>query len=204
MAALALSSLMAESFHELLARARAGEASALAELVRQCEHEVRIVARVQLGPALRPHLDSIDLVQSVHKSLLLGLRDNRFEIVSPEKLIALALTIVRRKVARKWRQLRRQQQLSHGPSGATPLPDLLAELQSSEPDPARIAQIEETSRRACAALSHVERRLLELRLQGLSTAAAARELNEDSDVTRVRLSRLRRSLIELGLMSNWL
>ena len=40
------------------------------ELVAAYEPEVRLVARVRLGTALRPYLDSVDLVQSVHRSVL--------------------------------------------------------------------------------------------------------------------------------------
>ena len=63
----------------------------------------RIVAHFLLSRDLRPYLDSLDLVQSVHKSLLLGLRSDKFDISNPEKLVALALTMVRRKAARHWR-----------------------------------------------------------------------------------------------------
>ena len=47
-----------------------------------------------LGPALRPYLDSLDLVQSVHRSLLLGLRQEKYDISSPDQIIALAVTLV--------------------------------------------------------------------------------------------------------------
>src|SRR6516165_6904338 len=98
-------------FTGLLARARDGDPEALAELVRQYEPEVRIVARVLLGPALRPYLDSLDLVQSVHRSLLLGLRHGKVDVSSPERLVALATTMVRRKIARQWRRLQRQKRV---------------------------------------------------------------------------------------------
>src|SRR5258708_34778369 len=100
-----------DTFAELLQRARAGDQSALAEVARRYEPEVRIVAHFLLGRGLRPHLDSLDLVQSVHKSLLRGLRNDKFDIASPEKLVALALTMVRRKAARYWRRCKRQQHL---------------------------------------------------------------------------------------------
>src|SRR5438477_12507694 len=103
-------------FVTLLAQARQGDRSALAELSQQYEAKVRMVARVLLGPALRPHLDSVDLVQSVHRSLMLGLRQDKFDISSPDKLIGLALTLVRRKVARQWRHLQRQKRLSGCPA----------------------------------------------------------------------------------------
>ena len=85
-------------FATLLKRAAAQDAAAQAQLCQHYEPKVRIVARVLLGPALRSHFDSMDLVQSVHRSLLVGLRHEKFDISTPEKLIALASTIVRRKV----------------------------------------------------------------------------------------------------------
>src|SRR3954447_15322389 len=90
-----------EQFAELMERARQGEAAALEELARLYEPEVRILAHVLIGPALRPHLDSMDLVQSVHKSLTVGLRQGKLDLSAPENLLALALTMVRRKVARQ-------------------------------------------------------------------------------------------------------
>src|SRR5262245_25326113 len=42
-----------EEFSTLLARARAGDEGALAELARRYEPEVRLVARIRLGAALR-------------------------------------------------------------------------------------------------------------------------------------------------------
>src|SRR4051794_34433884 len=118
-----------EDFAALLERGRRGDAAALETLSRQYEPKVRLVARVLLGPALRPYLDSLDLVQSVHHSLLLGLRQDKFAIGSPENLVALALTLLRRKVARKWRTLQRQQRLDGGPAGGD-LAELLTSLSS--------------------------------------------------------------------------
>ncbi len=64
----------ASDFDLLLAAARSGDESAMQQLIEQYEPELRIVARNRLGAALRPHLDTIDLVQSVHRSLMIGLR----------------------------------------------------------------------------------------------------------------------------------
>src|SRR5260370_36924160 len=111
----------AEEFRALVARARQGDDSALSDLVQHYEPEIRTVARYQLGPALRPYLDSVDLVQSVHRSLMAGLRQNKFEVADPKALVALALTMVRRKVVHHWRRVRRQQRVSGGPEG-TPVP----------------------------------------------------------------------------------
>src|SRR5439155_1823730 len=98
---------------------------------------VRIVARVLIGPALRPYLDSMDLVQSVHKSLMVGLRLDEFDLSAPENLLALATTMVRRKVARQWRRHRRQKRGEGVGAEAGELADVLALLASPDPDPAR-------------------------------------------------------------------
>jgi RNA polymerase sigma-70 factor (ECF subfamily) len=192
----------ADDFAALLERARRGDPAALGELAQRYEPRLRIVARVLLGPALRPYLDSVDLVQSVHRSLLVGLRDDRFDLSTPDNLVALATTMVRRKVARHWRRLQRQRRLDGGP-GAD-LPSLLTSLSSPQPDPARAAQFADAVRHLCASLNEAERRLLELRLHGDSTAEIAAELGLSAATLRVRLSRLRQRLRQAGVLDDWL
>lgn len=59
-------------FADLVARARAGEAAAVAELTRAFEQDVRMMVRVRLPRALRAQFDSMDFVQAVWKSVLVG------------------------------------------------------------------------------------------------------------------------------------
>jgi RNA polymerase sigma factor (sigma-70 family) len=194
----------ASNFAALIERARQGDRQAIGQLAQLYEPEVRIVARVRLGRALRPYLDSVDLVQSVHRSLIIGLRQDRFKLTSPEKMINLALVIVRRKVARHWRQLRRQQRLDGRLGDSGQITDLLSSLSDFQPDPVRAAEFHEAVEKVCAALNATERRLIELRLDGYSTAEAARALGLDADVLRVQLGRLRKRLRASGVMTDWL
>jgi RNA polymerase sigma-70 factor (ECF subfamily) len=191
-------------FVALLARARQGDQASQLELARKYEPEVRIVVRVLLGPALRPYLDSIDLVQSVHHSLLLGLRQEKYQIASPEQLIGLAVTLARRKVARKWRQNRRQLRAQDPAASHDDTVDVLTGLVSQEQDPARSAQVDDTVRRLWNQLAPLDRRVIELRLEGCSTVEAARLLEEDPDRLRVRLHRLRQQVRQSGLLDDWL
>ncbi len=193
-----------DDFTTLLARARGGDQAALAEVARRYEPELLLVARLSLGPALRPYLDAEDLVQSVHKSLLLGLSRDKFDVSTPEKLIALALTMVRRKAADHWRRRRRQQRLSGAAESEGSVAEQLVALAGSQADPAREAEYRDAVERLCRHLDDTERRLLELRLRGYRTSEAARELGLDADVLRVRLSRLRRRLKEAGVLAEWL
>lgn len=188
------------TFDDLLARARQGNESALAELARRYEPEVRAVARVRLGPALRPYLDTIDLVQSVHRSLLHGLRQNKFVFAGPDQLVALALTIVRRKVARAWQRAQRQQRPGPGPGGGeSSLPDLLLTMADDAPDPTRTAESRDAVDRLCRDLEPFDRRLLELSAQGYRTVEIAARLGLNADVLRVRMSRLRAKLRTAGV-----
>jgi len=190
-------------FATLLALARGGDRAALDQLAREYEPKLRLVARVLLGPALRPYLDSMDLVQSVHRSLLMGFRNQRFAFDKLDDLLALALTLVRRKAARHWRHLQRQQRLSG--AGEVPiLTDVLMTLSRPHDDPAAAAQFRDQVDRLCANLHAAERRLLELRLQGHSPSECATELGLSNVAFRVRMTRLRQRLRESGVMDDCL
>lgn len=192
-------------FDLLLSAARAGDEAAMQKLVSQYESELRMVARSKLGPALRPHLDTIDLVQSVHRSLMIGLRANRFDISSPQKLIGLAVTIVRRKAAKQWRHLKRQQRLSHLESEESD--DFVESILSLESTPTDLT--DEVAHRELLAqwlrdLDPVEKKLITMRMEGYSTAEVAENLQLDPDVLRVKLSRLRKKLRERGYLQDLL
>ena len=145
---------------------RQGEPSALAKLVELYEPEVRIVARLLLGPALRPYLDSVDLVQSVHGSLIRGLRDQKFDFSSPDQLLGMALTIVRRKAAQHWRRAKRQQRLESRTTAEEESASVLTALYSRETDPARVAQANDQLHHLLNQLNDVDRRLVGMWLNG--------------------------------------
>jgi RNA polymerase sigma-70 factor (ECF subfamily) len=193
-----------DEYAVLVEQARAGDQAALDRLTRQYEKELRLFARVQLGLALRPYLDTLDLVQSVHRSLMMGLRQNKFDVSRPQDLLALALTMVRRKVARHWRRMQRQKRLEAEPSGEPSAPRLLAELSCPQADPAAAAQFQDAVRHLWEHLDPTERRVMELRLEGCTTPEIADELGLDKNTLRVRLFRLRQRLQEAGVLTEWL
>jgi RNA polymerase sigma-70 factor (ECF subfamily) len=193
-----------DEFRALLERARTGDTEALALLTERYEPQVRVVARVLLGPALRPYLDSMDLVQSVHRALLLGLQQEQFEFSSPEKLVHLALKMVRRKAAQHWRKLRRQERHDGGTAPASDWPGLLTSLGSPEPDPARAAQSRDQVEHLLHSLSGEDRQLLELRLDGYRLTEIADRLHTQPGTLRMRLLRLRQYLRTRGLLTDWL
>jgi RNA polymerase sigma-70 factor (ECF subfamily) len=146
----------------------------------------------------------MDLVQSVHKSLILGLRDERFALSKPDDLIALALTMVRRKVARQWRRLQRQQRLSTGGRTTSELAHTLTMLSGPAEDPALAVQFRDQVAELCQNLADDERRFLELRLQDYTPQEIAAELGLSAVALRVRLTRLRQRLRAAGVLDDWL
>jgi len=183
-----------EEFAALLARVRAGDEAALAELLAQYEPQLRATARVHLGPLLRPHLDTADLVQSVHRVLLPCLRQGKYDLTSPAALLALALTLVRRKIADNWRRLKREHPADLEADATEAL------LVSADPgdDPVRSALLNDTIAHTLESLDDEDRRLIELRLLGHSTAEIARKLQCDPHLLRARLGRLRQRLRDGG------
>ncbi len=187
-----------DDFARLVTNARRGDAAALAALVSQYEPDLRIFARVRLGPPLRPYLDSMDLVQSVHHSLIRGLRQNRFAIAGPNALLALAFALLRHKISRHWRRYQLQKQLLvGGKSNRFPRP----RARDENSDPAQTAEYHDQIGHVCRNLDETDRRLIELRCQGCKTPEAARQMGLAPSFLRARLRRLRQRLRKEGLWS---
>ncbi|RIK86699.1 MAG: RNA polymerase subunit sigma-24 [Planctomycetota bacterium] len=184
-------------FAELLARVRAGDEQAAAALVAQFEGIVRRRARRLLGSSLRMHLDSIDLTQSVNCMLLMGLRSGAFTASTAEELTRLTMTLVRRKVARHWRQRRVESQRRR--NFAQGAPAGIAQASANDPAVADQLLLEDAACQILDRLEGIDRRLIELRLAGYTTAEAGRQLGVSPAVLRSRLGRLRKRLGEAGL-----
>jgi RNA polymerase sigma-70 factor (ECF subfamily) len=133
----------------------------------------------------------------------LGLRDQKYTLAGPENLLALALTLVRRKVARQWRKLKRQERHS-GETARDNLAQTLVVWSRPQDDPAQAAQFRDQVEHLCRSLSAAERRLLELRSLGYTPAECAAELDVSDVAFRVRLTRLRQRLRTAGVLDDWL
>jgi RNA polymerase sigma-70 factor (ECF subfamily) len=193
-----------DDFSALLDRVRLGDELALAELVRRYERDVHIAARVLLGRAMRASLDSVDLVQSVYRTLIEGLRENKLAITNSQQLVGLAVTLVRRKIAHHWRKLQRQQPLDAEAVETGNLDAVATRAVRAGPDPAEQAAYDDALEHLYSKIDDADRRVVHLRLAGCSTAEVARRLGLDADVLRVRLSRLRRRLRAENVLTEWL
>lgn len=191
-------------FKDLLERARAGDRKAIAALLEQYQGPLRVYARVQLGRALRRYADSIDLVQSAQKSLMLALWSNKYDFADPENLLALAKTILKRKVALLAQRARRQRPLDEPSGEGAAAAETLAALDSREADPAQAAAWRDALDQVGRQLSAAERQIMALALQGYRRKEVAEKMGYDPDVFRVYWSRLTRRLRQSGLLHGWL
>ena len=182
-----------DEFSVLLARVRAGESGAFEELTAKYGPALQRTARALLGRALRAQFDTVDLVQTVHHTVLTVIRNGSFAVGDSEQLCALALTILRRKIARRWRDVKREPGAAGAPQDRHD-PQDAPDPADPNPDPADAALFKDELETLLGEADEIDRRALELRLAGYNTADAARELGLDPAALRMRLGRLRKRL----------
>src|SRR5262245_53077286 len=178
-----------QDFADLLGRARQGDQLALTTLHRALEEKLRKTAHRHLGLVLRRHVDSMDIVQSAQKSLLVCLRAGKYDIPDEEKLTALAMRILQRKVARRWRKVRQELKLR----------DAVARDQSPLTRPsdgsAEAVDAAQLVRHLMKKyMNKTEKELVELLLQGHTITSAANLQGLNPAYARVLIGRMKTRL----------
>jgi RNA polymerase sigma factor (sigma-70 family) len=186
-----------DDFADLLARVRGGDDVATAELVRRYERAVLRSVRSRLSQSMRGAMDSMDVMQSVHRSLLTGVKNERFQLTTPQQLISLAIVMVQRKVARHWRKLKRFPTNDSHSAKSSPAPSLET-IASNEFPPSEIATANDLLERFLSQLDDFDRKLVRLKLVGHSSVESAAILGREPAFVRMRWSRLRQLLRERG------
>jgi DNA-directed RNA polymerase specialized sigma24 family protein len=185
-----------DDFADLLARVRGGDDAATAELVQRYERAVLRSVRSRLSRSMRGAMDSMDVMQSVHRSLLTGVKNERFQLTTPQQLIGLAVVMVQRKVARHWRKLKRFPAGGHSAESGS-LPPLEG-IAGEEAAPVEIVTANELLERILSQLDDIDRQLVHLKLTGHSSVESAAILGREPAFVRMRWSRLRQLLRERG------
>lgn len=181
-------------FRELIARVRAGDQAAAAELVRQFEPEVRRYIRLRLtDPALHRVFDSTDICQSVLANFFVRVAGGQFDLEEPSQLTRLLVTMARNKLVDYARRT----------STSLSLEDLSAGQNAPldpGPSPSAILMHEELLDKIRALLTEEERWLAEQRALGRSWIDLAASGTDSPDALRKKLSRaLDRVCERLGL-----
>jgi RNA polymerase sigma-70 factor (ECF subfamily) len=186
-------------FGQMMARVRAGDAEAAAELVRQYEPQIRRIVRLRMtDPRLRRVLDSMDVSQSVLANFFVHAHLGDLDVQRPEQLLTLLATMTRNKVrdhARRQYALRRDQgRVVAGNQEA------LQEAPAHGSTPSQIIASRELLQEVQDRLSPEDRWVLEQRMEGREWADLARERDEQPEALRKHFSRaLSRAVRSLGL-----
>jgi RNA polymerase sigma-70 factor (ECF subfamily) len=185
---------------DLVARLRAGDGDAAAELVRAYEPVIRSRIRVWLrmqDERLRRVFDSLDVCQSVLASFFVRAAAGQYDLDRPEQVLGLLVRMARHKLADQVnRQQARRRDVRRveaagldggGPADPAPTPGEWCAGQEL---------LQEFRRR----LSDEERQIADRRAAGQDWAAIAAELGGTPDGRRMQLARaLDRVSTELGL-----
>jgi RNA polymerase sigma-70 factor (ECF subfamily) len=186
------------SFRDLIARVRAGDDAAAAELVRRYEPTIRRVARVRLGDAgVRRLFDSTDVCQSVLGSFFVRAALGQYDLETPEQLLSLLVAMSRKKVIDLARRQGAARRDFRRVEGGTP-----EDRQCAAPGltPSQEVAAQELLREFRRRLSPEERELAEQRAAGLDWDQIAAGRGDSPEALRKRLSRaVDRVAIELGI-----
>src|SRR5271165_2207407 len=92
---------------DLVARAKAGDETAIGEFLSRFEPEVRIMVRGRLPKMLRTQFDSMDFVQAVWQSFFTDLRSSSRQFENVHHLRGSLAGVARNKVYEEHRRLTR-------------------------------------------------------------------------------------------------
>jgi RNA polymerase sigma factor (sigma-70 family) len=184
-----------DDFRDLVRRACAGSEDAARELVDEYGGAVRRAVRRALDARLRSKFDSLDFVQDVWKSVFRA--PGRLDRVgTPRQLMKYLLAMARHKVSNENR--RRLTCERYDVSREQSLQELgkedLQRLPSPEPAPLDVALGRERQERLMQSVPRGGRRIVQLRLKGLSCERIANKLRVSDRTVRRFLGKFRRAM----------
>jgi tRNA A-37 threonylcarbamoyl transferase component Bud32/DNA-directed RNA polymerase specialized sigma24 family protein len=174
---------------ELLARYRRyHDEAAATELFRRYAGRLTALARSRLSRALAARVDPEDVVQSAYRSFFLLAGKDEIPLRESGDLWRLLVRITLRKVHRSARRHRAECRSIDREQAA--LDDQEAIALSREPTPAEAAALVDELRCLLAPLGRVQRRMIEMRLQGHDIDAIAAEVQRSPRTVRRALAAL--------------
>jgi RNA polymerase sigma-70 factor (ECF subfamily) len=186
---------------ELLARWQAGDQAAADALFTRYAERLLGLVRQRLSAKLARRIDPEDVLQSAYRSFFVGAREGRFALRRGGDLWRLLAAITLHKLRRQVechtaakRALEREGSDKEGAAGLKLDPQWLTEEPSAETAAALADEVEHLMRH----LVPLERRMLELRLQGWTFKEIAAETRRSERTVRRFLERLREHLERLS------
>lgn len=185
---------------DLMARWRQGDETAAAELFRRYAGRLIALARSRLPANLSQRFDPEDVVQSAYRSFFARARDGQFEVQPGNDLWQLLVAITLHKLQHqvRWnhadkRAVLREQALeptqTTGEESATP-------VFAREPSPIEAVALLDEVEQLMARLEPLQRRVLELRLQGHDREEIAVAVDRSECTVRRALKQVEQQLDE--------
>jgi RNA polymerase sigma-70 factor (ECF subfamily) len=187
----------ASTFADFVRRIRSGDEQAAVELVRHYEPLIRREIRLKLEDQRLGRLfDSMDVCQSVLASFFLRTAAGEYDLEEPGQLVRLLVKMARHKLASAARRELRHKRDHRRAGGAEELEGVAAR----EDSPSELVAGRELLQRFHSSLTEEERRLVELRQEGLAWADIAARLGGTAQARRMQLARaVERISRDLGL-----
>lgn len=182
----------------LARRAAAGDEQALATLLSRHLPAVRAFVRAHMGPQLRAHESSSDLVQSVCRELLT--HQERFQYPGEQQFLAWLYTTARRKISNRVRDLGRDKRDARREIGGlaeSAMAELGAAYARVSSPSGRVLRAEEIARLEAAIdqLPEEQREVVTLaHLAGLSRAEIGAQMGKTEEAVRALLHRAKARL----------
>ena len=176
-----------DSFQDLVARVRMGDADAAEALVRKYEPALRRVIRLRMSDTrLGAAFDSMDVCQSVLSSFFLRAASGQYDLEEPAQLIGLLTAMARKKLAMKVRHERAAKRDNRKRAQGD-----VAEidLAGGAATPSRILSVKEMFDAARQEFSPDELQLVEMRADGHSWSEIAETVGGTPESLRKKLAR---------------
>jgi len=157
----------------VLQQAHGGDPAAWEAIFRECYPKVRRVVRRKLNRSMRSLYDSTDFASDVMKSLAANIGHLQFPSI--DSLLAFLSHVAEQKVIDEYRRrhtlkrdITRERAILSGDEDTGP-----AQVPSGDPTASKVAEANEVHERLLSGADETERKIIELRQQGYSTADIA-------------------------------
>jgi RNA polymerase sigma-70 factor (ECF subfamily) len=172
---------------ELIAAFKAGSETAARQLFdRYCEKLMRL-ARRRIGQRMIARVDPEDVIQSAFRTFFIHVKNDDFTFDGVDDLFKLLVRLTVNKALRQiahHRAAKRNPEREAVPAGDDG--DILANLAADEPSPEVEVAVVDELERFLSRLPEFDRRALEMKLRGCSTAEIAETLGSyDRKIRRV-------------------
>jgi RNA polymerase sigma-70 factor (ECF subfamily) len=182
---------------ELMARWRNGDEEAAGELFRRYAERLLALARSRLSAWLSRHVDPEDVVQSAYRSFFTGARAGRYALERNGDLWRLLVAITLHKLQHQveHHSAAKRAAVREGPAPSeSSVFGLQGEMLARGPTPAEAAALADTLERVLHGLEPLQRRMVELRLQGCGLEEIAADVRRSERTVRRLLERVKERL----------